>query len=214
MEIWNSNPASLPVVCFLETEKSYYVFRKMEEAGYIYDKNDKAFYPPEIYALLEEERPFHHPQASMADYAIDAPDLDLGYSPANFANSFSSLHPILKPVEPEGEILGKECEVMFVTFPDTLLKSDDFNPFFASIAEESTVEIEFGDTKKIRCHYGSGSLLIPMGMQGTWYLSEIPDFTLRILSPAGETLYETSYRQQITRPASGRVIRFYSIKNS
>ncbi|MCR5655640.1 MAG: hypothetical protein K6G07_08400, partial [Lachnospiraceae bacterium] len=129
MEIWESDPDRLPVVLYLETEKSYYIFREMVAAGYIYDADDHAFYPPDIYPLLTDTS-----ADGMNAYIQDAPDLNLGGSPASFAESYKSLRPILAPVATEDGIDGSVCEVMLLSFPDTLLKGNSFDPQFANIA--------------------------------------------------------------------------------
>ena len=51
-EIWDAASQNLPVVFYLQPESSYYIFRFMLEAGYVYCAEDKAFYPSSLPSKL------------------------------------------------------------------------------------------------------------------------------------------------------------------
>ncbi len=71
------------------------------------------------------------------------------------------------------------------------------------IPDASVLTITWSDAEgntfegaKVECLLRDGRLLIPMGMNGDWLLSDINDFSLTITAPDnGPLLYETTYKK-------------------
>ncbi len=81
-EIWDTASENLPVIFYIQPHNSYYIFRFMLDAGYVYCKEDHAFYPPDLYALI-------YGNADGGDYREVSVSSNFGLSPESIS---ASLH--------------------------------------------------------------------------------------------------------------------------
>lgn len=188
-EIWDSDPENLPVVFYIQPEYDYYIFRFMMDAGYLYNHEDHAFYPPKLYDKLYA--------AGLAsgydDYRNDCSPLDLGLSAASFGNSYDSFiknNVLTSETDPSDikELTGESYDAMYLEFA-------------AKPADNLLVTISFTDTEgnspqqyQTTCRYGDGKLLIPLGMNACWSLSDISSFTVSLTdTDSNIPLYSVTY---------------------
>ncbi len=197
-EIWDAASQNLPVVFYLQPESSYYIFRFMLEAGYVYCAEDKAFYPSSLYNSLYDADAVCIYDGD--DYRLYAPATDFGLSPESFGASMDSLSEIfvadaqksLKDQNLPDSFEGTDYDFLYLEFSDT-----------ANIPEGSHLTLTWSDVEGnsfegslAACLIKEGQLLIPMGMNPCWLLSKIDDFTMIITAPDGSTaLYETTYKK-------------------
>lgn len=197
-EIWDTASENLPVVFYIQPESSYYIFRFMLDAGYVYCAKDGAFYPSYLYNSLygSNARDIYDGD----DYRLYAPATDFGLSPESFGASMASLSDIfvsgasksLKEQNLPTDFEGVSYDFLYLELDHT-----------APIPEGSLLTLTWSDAEdnsfegsRITCLTKEGRLLIPMGMNPCWLLSRIEDFTITIASPDGSTiLYETTYKK-------------------
>lgn len=220
-EIWDAASKNLPVIFYLQPQSSYYIFRFMLKEGYVYCAEDQAFYPPKLYALIYgdgDEKGSSGGTAALSgdDYRPYAPSTDFGRSAASFGASMDTLSKLF--------VADRTVSLSDGSLPDRFQGSEyDFlyleleeNPFGAdSLPSDASLKIVWSDTEgnAFENSYADcvitkeGRLLIPMGMNACWLLSEIDDFRLIISAPGNETgtesgdgtatetiLYETTYK--------------------
>lgn len=189
--IWNSNPDQLPVVFYIQPEFNYYIFRFMLDAGYVYCQNDNAFYPPELYEKLSEANlvtPYD-------DYRQSTAPIDFALSAASFGNSYQSFienHVLQEGVDIQTvkSIPKMSYDVLYLEFDTQKLHvlcqtlcENELSNLQVSI-EWSDAEGKIYDGSKVTCQYGDGKLLIPIGMNACWLLSDINSFTINLYDPS------------------------------
>ncbi|HAF26626.1 MAG TPA: hypothetical protein DCG85_04840 [Lachnospiraceae bacterium] len=199
------DPAIRPVVFSVHPMENYYFFRWMIEDGYIYSKEDNAFFPGELYEKLYASVP--DDSLWREDLADVSDNTDFGLSASSFSKSIKSLRPLLSEKGelsiggPEGVkdslpelINGSECDVMYVGFNWTKPELSDNCKLIISWKDASGREHEGAiASADITSRQG---LLIPIGMNLSWYLSDIDDVNLSIWkSDLSECLYETTYKK-------------------
>ncbi len=188
-EIWDSDPENLPVVFYIQPEYDYYIFRFMMDAGYLYSHEDHAFYPPRLYDKLYAAGLV----SGYDDYRNDCSPLDLGLSAASFGNSYDSFiknNVLTSETDPSDikELTGESYNAMYLEFA-------------AKPADNLLVTISFTDTEgnspqqyQTTCQYGDGKLLIPLGMNACWSLSDISSFTVSLTdTDSNIPLYSVTY---------------------
>lgn len=188
-EIWDSDPQNLPVVFYIQPEYDYYIFRFMMDAGYLYNHEDHAFYPPGLYDKLYAAGLV----SGCDDYRKDCSPLDLGLSAASFGNSYDSFmknNVLTSETDPSDikKLTGKSYDAMYLEFSakpaDNLLVTISFTD-----AEGNSLE-QYQTT----CQYGDGKLLIPLGMNACWTLSDISSFTVSLTdTDSNIPLYAVTY---------------------
>lgn len=197
-EIWDAASQNLPVVFDIQPENSYYIFRFMLDAGYVYCAKDGAFYPSSLYNALYDANVTDIYEGD--DYRLAAPATDFGLSPDSFGASMDSLSEIfiadaerrLKEHNLPDRFKGADYDFLYLEFSDT-----------AKIPEGSLLILTWSDTEGNRfegsltsCTIKNGRLLLPMGMNSCWLLSSIEDFAINVYSPDGNTiLYQTTYQK-------------------
>lgn len=196
-EIWDAASENLPVVFYIQPHNNYYIFRFMLDAGYVYCAEDKAFYPPDLYALI-------YGNTDGDDYREAVVFSNFGFSPESFAASLDSLQDIfisdaaksLSAGNLPDSFSGSRYDFLYVEL------ADDFS-VPQVIPDTSLFTITWSDTEgntfegaQAECLLKDGKLLIPMGMNGAWLLSDIDDFALTVTAPDnGPLLYETTYKK-------------------
>ncbi len=188
-EIWDSDPENLPVVFYIQPEYDYYIFRFMMDAGYLYNHEDHAFYPPGLYDKLYAAGLV----SGYDDYRNDCSPLDLGLSAASFGNSYDSFiknNVLTSETDPSDikELTGDSYDAMYLEF-------------VAKPTDNLLVTVSFTDTEgnspqqyQTTCQYGDGKLLIPLGMNACWSLSDISSFTVSLTdTDSNIPLYSVTY---------------------
>lgn len=188
--IWNSNPDHLPVVFYIQPEFDYYIFRFMQDAGYVYCQDDNAFYPPNLYEKLSEANLVTPPD----DYRQSTASIDFALSAASFGNSYQSFienHVLQEGVDIQTvkSIPKMSYDVLYLEFDSQKLQElcqtlceNELSNLQVSI-EWTDVEGKKLEGSKATCQYGNGKLLIPIGMNACWLLSDIDSFTINLYDP-------------------------------
>lgn len=185
--IWNSNPDQLPVVFYIQPEYNYYIFRFMLDAGYVYCQNDNAFYPPDLYEKLAEAKLV----IQSDDYRQNTAPTDFGLSAASFGASYQSFmenHVLQEGVDIQTvkSIPKMSYDVLYLEFDNQKLQALG-QTLCENKLSNLLISIEWSDTEgkkfegsKVTCQYGDGKLLIPIGMNACWLLSDIDSFTINL----------------------------------
>nr|MBQ8253003.1 hypothetical protein [Lachnospiraceae bacterium] len=191
-----------PVVFLLEPQASYYIYRYVLLEDYIYKAEDGAFYPSELYIKIYPDEPGD-------DYRPVCAGTDLGLSPASFGNSADTL------------IGSRESSVMFevpVQSKPLTVPGADYDLLMLSLgeqlaAEAYSVEIRFlcdnnaYDGAVVSCRTGAGTLLIPLGMNPCWLLSENSKITLHFYDAQGTLIREIPLEEISSHGILGRFYR-------
>lgn len=191
-EIWDAASENLPVVFYLEPQNSYYIFRFMLDEGYVYCAEDNAFYPPDLYALIYDD--------AGDDYRRYAPATSFDRSPESFGASMETLQEIfisdstknLSAGDLPDHFNGMDYDFLYLELEETLsAPADSVLTITWSDTEGNTFENSYAT-----CTVTNGRLLIPMGMNACWLLSEIDNFTITVYAPESRNLlYETTYKR-------------------
>jgi hypothetical protein len=236
-EIWDAASGNLPVVFYIQPQYSYYIFRFMLEEGYIYSSQDSAFFPPDLYALIypQEDTDVDSdttPTVTLNanrdaadtdtdnDYRRYSEPLQLDLSAESFGASMDSLQEIFVTDQTRSLSQGNLPAAFSGTDYDFLyLELNEDDALFNSLPYGSALMITWEDTdgntfdgSYVDCSIADGKLLIPMGMNACWLLSEMDDFTLKICAPESRNvLYETTYKRLKTSEEDSALIKELSL---
>lgn len=197
-EIWDTAGQELPVVFYIQPYNNYYIFRFMLDEGYLYCAEDAAFYPPALYASV------YGNDAEGDDYREHADSSDFGLSAESFGASFDSLRDIfmadasksLSDGSLPSDFSGMEYDFIYLELDEEFMDEADLTDGSNLIITWSDREGNSFDGNRVACQLKEGKLLIPMGMNACWLLSDIEDFSLAITAPDnGPALYETTYKR-------------------
>ena len=218
-EIWDAASQNLPVVFYLQPQSSYYIFRFMLDEGYVYCAADNAFYPPKLYALIYADSG----NIDGDDYRLSAPAVDFERSAESFGASLHTLQDLFVTdctVSLSGQNLpqsfsGMEYDFLYLELAEDLCSPDASE----ALPEDSVLKISWADTdgntfenSSVSCTLTDGRLLIPMGMNACWLLSEIDDFTISVLSSdSSEVLLETTYKRLISSEEDSAFVKNLSL---
>jgi len=193
-----------PVIFLLEPQASYHIFYYVLTGDYIYCAADRAFYPAKLYAMLYPEN------ASGDDFRQEAAATDLGLSPASFGNSFHTLSARLSETSLKaGDALspatvsGREYDILYLRLPKTLSAQS------ASVKITFTCDDSSYEGANVTCKTGDGTLLIPMGMNACWLLSNNSDIVLTFYGAEGTEIKQIPLEQCT---AEGLECIFYELK--
>lgn len=246
-EIWDAARENLPVVFYLQPQSSYYIFRFMLEEGYVYCANDNAFYPPGLYAALygasgdnyrtDASGDDYRTDAPGDDYRENAPATDFGRSAASFGASMDTLQELfigdrtvsLSAGNLPDRFDGTDYDFLYLELGKELSPSES-SPL-ESLPSQANLTIAWTDTEGntfensyVNCTITDDRrLLIPMGMNACWLLSQIDDFKLTISIPGSgaadaantsgneDILYETTYKRLKTSEEDSAFIKELSL---
>ncbi len=195
-----------PVVFAIDPMQNYYFFKWLIEDGYIYSKDDNAFFPEELYEKLYA--PLTDKKAWYDDYKSIASNTDFGLSAASFSKSLTSLKPLLTEQyvklygNPPGYEDGSLPELIEGNKTDVILVG--LNGTYSDLCEGTTFIMSWKDSDGNEYEgsiasadiFSRQGLLIPIGMNSTWYLSTIDDISFSVWkSDLSECLYETTYKK-------------------
>lgn len=196
-EIWDAAVLNLPVIFYIQPYNNYYIFRFMLDEGYLYCAEDAAFYPPAFYTAVygDTKGDDYRPYADVSNFGLSAESfgasldslLDIFVADASKSLSDGSL---------PSDFSGTEYDFIYVELDEGLMGN-------APLLNDSRLLITWTDREgnsfdgcSVKCLIKEGKLLIPMGMNACWLLSDLDDFTLTITAPDnGPVLYETTYKR-------------------
>lgn len=212
--LWDNARTNLPVVFHIQPESSYYIFRFMLDAGYIYKAEDQAFYPPELYSKV-------YGNETGDDYRQYAPYTDFKTHAASFGASMDTLNDIFVAEQTvclteqgttafPARFSGTEYDCLYLELSEELTKELTIAPF-VTITWTDTAGNAY-ECNMVSCNLNNdetAKLLIPMGMNAGWLLSEISDFTVSVYDGSGMiSLYaETSYQELLDGDSSASFIQ-------
>ena len=159
----------------------------MLDAGYVYCQNDNAFYPPDLYEKLAEAKLV----IQSDDYRQNTAPTDFGLSAASFGASYQSFmenHVLQEGVDIQTvkSIPKMSYDVLYLEFDNQKLQALS-QTLCENELSNLLISIEWSDTEgkkfegsKVTCQYGDGKLLIPIGMNACWILSDIDSFTINL----------------------------------
>lgn len=211
--IWDTASSNLPVIFYIQPENNYYIFRFMLDAGYRYKAEDQAFYPPELYTKV-------YGNEVGDDYRNYALSTDFKTHAISFGASMDSLKDIFVSQKTVGltkqdttafptQFSGTEYDCLYLELSEDFTKESAINPY---------VTITWTDTagnayacNMVSCSFKNdeeAKLLIPMGMNAGWLLSDMNDFTISVYDGSNpDTPYaETSYQKILKNDASASFI--------
>lgn len=197
-EIWDTASQKLPVVFYIQPYNNYYIFRFMLDKGYLYCAEDAAFYPPALYASI------YGSNAEGDDYREHADSSNFGLSAESFGASFASLQDIFIADASKSlsdgclpsDFSGMEYDFIYLELDEKFMNEADLPDASHLIITWSDRDGNSFDGSRVECQLKEGKLLIPMGMNACWLLSDVDDFSLAITAPDnGPALYETTYKR-------------------
>lgn len=159
----------------------------MLDAGYVYCQNDNAFYPPDLYEKLLEAKLI----IQSDDYRQSTSPTNFGLSAASFGVSYQSFlenHVLQEGVDIQTvkSIPKMSYDALYLEFDNQKLQALS-HTLCENEPSNLLVSIEWSDTEgkkfegsKVTCQYGNGKLLIPIGMNACWLLSDIDSFTINL----------------------------------
>lgn len=180
-----------PVIFLMEPECTYYVYYWMHTNDYVYSSTDECFFPVELFEKL-------YPDSEPDDYRYVASPTDFGLVADSFGASMESLAVLMTdktnlPAPVTTDDLGADLTGSITYTFDTPLSGKDFDMLYlkldttkliqaasdAGVSAPSTLQITFEKADKeplsgasVSCAIGDGALLIPMGMNPCWLLTE------------------------------------------
>lgn len=197
--------AQRPVVFLLEPRQSYYIYHWiLTEGDYMYSEKDGAFFPREIFEELYPEN------TAGDDYRSVIAATRMNYYADSFGKSVNTLLPRLEEssvlLEVSAEPLhinGLENDVLYLSLPDSC--TDECKTVEITFLSDNTVY----EGACVICNTGGGQLLIPMGMNACWLLSDNSGITLTFKDETENTIAVIPLEQA---EAVGITYQFYHMK--
>lgn len=171
-----------PVVFLMEPECTYYAYYWMLTNNYEYCAADQCFYPKELFLALFSA------QEVGDDYRLYATGTDFGLVCDSFGASFDLLKPLMISEHSLGEhtpFSGKDYDMLYLKYD--IAKILELSKKY-HLTPPSNVTITFKDQSgeafegaSICCALGDGTLLIPVGMNPCWLLTDnITDISITL----------------------------------
>jgi len=182
-----------PVVFLMEPDCTYYVYYWMHANDYVYCKEDACFYPSELFEML-------YPGQKPDDYRRSANATDFGLVTDSFGRSLETLLPLmtdsysLKAADAamvsvssdltpgqvtftlDAPLSGKKYDMLCLKL-DTQMLIEAANQTGVTPPHQLQITFHTADGTSfeggiVSCQIGNGTLLIPMGMNPCWLLTE------------------------------------------
>ncbi len=238
MEILEQVKKRRPVIFLLEPMSSYYIYEYVLTHDYVYDEEDDALYPAELYAMLTDTvytteyisdsavtnhgiiNPHIAANGSTgSDYRAYHTELDFGQIAANFGQSFDSMNGILDTekkialdmsLDFSTEIIsGTEYDAMYLELSNTDFEGKNLTLYF--MPADST---DYGfNAFRVICQIKGQKLFLPLGMNPAWLLSDNIISAIEIGNDEEQYIY---YDYEMCEWLSQNVssLSFYNIKNA
>lgn len=209
-EILDRMKVERPVVFLMEPDCTYYVYYWMHTNDYVYRKADECFYPIELFHLL-------YPDTLPDDYREYCQTSEFGLVPDSFGKSMDTLKPLMtdslvltNSIQEtdsaisliSSTIAGKALDMLYLEL-DTAKIIEISNTH--GLPTPSTLSLCVGDgnghsfeNAPISCNIADGTLLIPVGMQPAWLLTDnITDISLTFPETGASQLYKDCVKSAI-----------------
>ena len=178
-EILTQAKEKRPVIFLMEPQSTYYIYYWMMTSDYVYCKEDQCFYPKELFDKM-------YPDSTGDDYRIDCPATDFGAIPSSFGKSIDTLSPLF--INKLSFTSKMKATTNTLTF-DTPISGTDYDFIYLTLdttnrtAQTITVTFETTDSSSfsgnsVQCEIRDGTLLLPMGMNAVWLLSDISSISI------------------------------------
>lgn len=164
-----------PIVFEIDPQSNYYIYHWILTSDYSYSYDDQCFYPNELFDTL-------YPNNIKDDYREVCSTTSLGNVAGSFGKSMNSLdHLFVK----QKKLLVQEHSIPF----DNKINTKDYDFILLSLdltkttCKEFSIEINSSDQKtfagnKITQTITNDTLLIPLGMNPVYLLSDVESLTL------------------------------------
>lgn len=175
--------AKRPVAFLIEPESTYYIYAYLLKNDYVYCKEDATLYPRELYTKLYQDEP--------DDYRDTCQAKDFGLVASSFGRSSKNLLALMTPMSALEDdstftpFKGSDYDFIYVTMTDetaTSLQTLTVSFTFSAPTKEAGIT-----TGNAVCTIKGNQLLIPMGMNPSWFLSTIEEITFTGTTLHGET---------------------------
>lgn len=172
-----------PVVFTIDAQSNYYIYHYLLTNGYVYIQEDGALYPEELYNLIYQKEP--------DDYRETCTHLDLGLTPSSFGKSKDSLLELMTPMSNNendsdfNTFKGSDYDFMTVMLDNNL--TQNYKTLTVTFEFDSSTKDSHRNTCSVSCEISGDTLLIPMGMNPCWLLSDIRDIHFTALDANGNT---------------------------
>ena len=194
-----------PVVFVLDAQSNYYIYHWILTHDYVYSKEDKALYPQELYAKI-------YPEQAGDDYRDMTEDLELGRICASLGNSMESLQECftdsLALPSAGGTISGSDYDYLYLPLSSSELLA-------GTQAAYLQVSYRSDDTyvSNMTCDVSAqDDLLLPLGMQPTWLLSENSGLTFTLLDAQKNSLQTLSFEELADSVRGGQFLKLRQIE--
>ena len=194
-----------PVVFVLDAQSNYYIYHWILTHDYVYSKEDKALYPQELYAKI-------YPEQAGDDYRDMTEDLELGRICASLGNSMESLQECftdsLALPSAGGTISGSAYDYLYLPLSSSELLAN-------TQAAYLQISYRSDDTyvSNMICDVSAqDDLLLPLGMQPTWLLSENSCLTFTLLDGQKNSLQTLSFEELADSVRGGQFLKLRQIE--
>lgn len=194
-----------PVVFVLDAQSNYYIYHWILTHDYVYNIEDNALYPQELYAKI-------YPDQAGDDYREVTEDLELGRICASLGNSMESLQECftdsLALSSADAAISGSDYDYLYLPLSSSALLAD---------AQAAYLQISYrsDDTyvsNMICAVSAQDDLLLPLGMQPTWLLSKNSDLTFTLLDAQKNSLQTLSFKELADSVRGGQFLKLRQIE--
>lgn len=194
-----------PVVFVLDAQSNYYIYHWILTHDYVYSKEDEALYPRELFAKI-------YPDQAGDDYRDVTEDLELGRICASLGNSMESLQECftdsLALSSADAAISGGDYDYLYLPLSSSALLAD-------TQAAYLQISYRSDDTyvSNMICDVSAqDDLLLPLGMQPTWLLSDNSALTFTLLDAQKNSLQTLSFEELADSVRGGQFLKLRQIE--
>ena len=195
-----------PVVFVLDAQSNYYIYHWILTHDYVYSKDDEALYPQELYTKL-------YPDQAGDDYRDMTEDLELGRICASLGNSMESLQKCftaeLALPSAGSTVSGGEYDYLYLPLSSSDLLAGDTQTAYLQISYKSD---DTYVSNMICAVSAQDDLLLPLGMQPAWLLSENSDLLFTLLDEQKNSLQTLSFEELADSVRGGQFLKLRQIE--
>lgn len=195
-----------PVVFVLDAQSNYYIYHWILTHDYVYCKDDDALYPRELFAKI-------YPGQAGDDYRAVTGELDLGRICASLGNSMKSLRKCftaeLALPSASSTVSGGEYDYLYLPLSSSDLLAGDTQTAYLQISYKSD---DTYVSNMICAVSAQDDLLLPLGMQPAWLLSENSDLLFTLLDEQKNSLQTLSFEELADSVRGGQFLKLRQIE--